>query len=76
MAQPNKQLGFQVNNEVLEMIEELKKELGVKTTAGVFRKALAVTKVAVDQARETGGVVDIKGRGKADREGISVALKA
>jgi hypothetical protein len=74
MAQPNKQLAFAVDDEILEVIEQLKKELKVKTSAAVFRKALAVTKLAAEQARSTDGVVDIKGRGKKDTDGISVAL--
>ena len=76
MAQPNKQLSFAVDDEILAVIEQLKKDLGANTAAAVFRKALAVTKLAAEQARETGGVVDIKGRGEGDRKGISVALRA
>jgi uncharacterized coiled-coil DUF342 family protein len=76
MAQPTKQLAFAVDDEILAVIEQLKKELGANTAAAVFRKALAVTKLAADQARTTGGVVDIKGRGEDDRTGISVALRA
>ena len=74
MAQTSKQLAFEVDDDVLAVIEELKKKLKVKTSAAVFRKALAVTKLAAEQAESTNGVVDIKGRGKEDREGISVAL--
>ena len=76
MSRPNRQIAFQVDQEILDVIEQLKKDLGATTTAAVFRKSLAVTKLAVDQAKETNGIVDIKGRGKDNREGISVALKA
>lgn len=74
MAQPNKQLAFAVDDEILEVIEQLKKDLKVRTSAAVFRKALAVTKLAAEQAKATNGVVDIKGRGMDDADGISVAL--
>ena len=74
MSLPTKQLAFSVDQEILDVIEQLKKELGVKTSAAVFRKALAVTKLAAEQARKSNGIVDIKGRGQNDREGISVAL--
>ena len=74
MGQPNKQLAFAVDDEILEVIEELKKQLKVKTSAAVFRKALAITKLAAQQASATGGIVDIKGRGMQDKDGISVAL--
>lgn len=74
MAQPSKLLTFEADQEILAVIEELKKQLKVKTSAAVFRKALAVTKLAAEQAETSNGVVDIKGRGKEDREGISVAL--
>ena len=74
MSLPTKQLAFSVDQEILDVIEQLKKELGVKTSAAVFRKALAVTKLAAEQARKSNGIVNIKGRGQNDREGISVAL--
>lgn len=74
MSLPTKQLAFAVDQEILDVIEQLKKDLGVKTSAAVFRKALAVTKLAAEQARESNGIVDIKGREQSAREGISVAL--
>lgn len=74
MSLPTKQLAFAVDQEILDVIEQLKKDLGVKTSAAVFRKALAVTKLAAEQARGSNGIVDIKGREQSAREGISVAL--
>ena len=74
MSLPTKQLAFAVDQEILDVIEQLKKDLGVKTSAAVFRKALAVTKLAAEQARESNGIVDIRGREQSAREGISVAL--
>lgn len=71
-----KQLSFQVDPEILLLIEELKKQLGAKTTAAVFRKSLTIAKLAADQAEGTGGIVNIKGRGEDDAQGISVALRA
>lgn len=76
MTQPSKQLAFKVDDEILAIIEDLKKKLGVKTTAAVFRKSLAVTKLAADRAQSTSGIVDIKGHGLSERDGISVALRA
>lgn len=71
-----KQLSFQVDPEILLLVEQLKKQLGAKTTAAVFRKSLAIAKLAADQAESTGGIVNIKGRGEDDAKGISVALRA
>ncbi len=76
MPEPTKQLAFAVDQEILDVIEQLKKELGVKTTAAVFRKSLAISKIATEQAKDSGGIVTLRGRGQSAADEISVALKA
>jgi ABC-type phosphonate transport system ATPase subunit len=76
MPEPTKQLAFAVDQEILDVIEELKKELGAKTTAAVFRKSLAIAKIAADQAKGSGGIVSLRGREQEEKDGISVALRA
>jgi len=68
------EISFIAGGETVELIEELKTELGASSDADVFRKALALAKVAVEQARGSKGVVVI--RGKNSRRGIPVALSA
>jgi ABC-type phosphonate transport system ATPase subunit len=76
MAEPTKQLAFAVDQELLDVIEELKKGLGAKTTAAVFRKSLAIAKIAADQAKDSGGIVSLRGREQDAKDEISVALRA
>ncbi|MFQ5973702.1 MAG: ribbon-helix-helix protein, CopG family [Alphaproteobacteria bacterium] len=45
-----KQITFTVNEQTQEAIEELKKELNVSSTAAVLRRALALTRVATQNA--------------------------
>ena len=70
-----KQISLQIDEEIAQLIEELKEQLGANTTAAVFRKSLAVTKLAVEQAQDHGGIVSMKGRGEKDSEGVLVSLK-
>jgi ABC-type phosphonate transport system ATPase subunit len=76
MAEPTKQLAFAVDQEILDVIEQLKKDLGTKTTASVFRKSLAIAKIAAEQARDSGGIVTLRGREQSQKDEISVALRA
>ena len=46
------QITFTVNDQTLEAINELKAELNVDTTAAVLRRALALTRVATQNADE------------------------
>ena len=68
-------LGFVVDDEILSVIEQLKISLNVSTSAAVFRKTLAVLKLAVDQSRDSDFVVVMKGHGLEDHQGIAVALR-
>lgn len=76
MSDKSKQLSFVADEETLNLIGDLKRELRAPTTAAVFRKALALAKVAAEQARETDGVVTVKGRGQNSNEEVLVALRA
>jgi urocanate hydratase len=80
----SKQLSFVVDDETLELLEQLKRDLKASTTASVFRKAIALTQLAVEQAKDGSGkmkdpMATITMRAKADEPGVhetSVALRA
>lgn len=76
MTDKSKQLSFVADEETLALIGTLKKELRAPTTAAVFRKALALAKVAADQARDSDGVVTVKGKQQDSGQEIAVALRA
>jgi hypothetical protein len=80
----SKQLSFVVDEETLQLLEQLKRDLKASTTASVFRKAIALTQLAVEQAKDEAGnmkdpLATITLRAKKDRPGVhetSVALRA
>jgi hypothetical protein len=81
----SKQLSFVVDDETFSLLEQLKKDLKAPTTAAVFRKAIALTQLAVEQAKDqqSGKMKDPLGtvtlRSKSDIPGThetSVALRA
>jgi hypothetical protein len=76
MAETTKQLSFIADQQTLELIESLKKELGAPTAAAVFRKALIIAKLAADQARGSDGVVRFRGKDQPQSEEIALALRA
>jgi len=76
MSEKTKQLSFVADQDTLALIDQLKKDLKAPTSAAVFRKALALAKIATEQARDTDGVVTVSGKGQDMSEGISVALRA
>jgi hypothetical protein len=51
----SKQLSFVVDDETLLLLEQLKKDLQARTTASLFRKALALTQIAVEQSKDADG---------------------
>ncbi len=70
----SKQLSFVADEETVALIEELKKELGATTTAGLFRKALALARIAAERAKESDHVVTIKGQKEDDSAAVNVIL--
>lgn len=76
MSETSKQLSFVVDQETLDLIQSLKKELGAPSAAAVFRKALAIAKVATDQAKGSDGIVSMRGRAQSPSEEIAIALRA
>lgn len=80
----SKQLSFVVDEETLELLEQLKKDLKAPTTASVFRKAIALTQLAVEQVKDEAGkmkdpMATITLRSKSDQPGsheTSIALRA
>lgn len=72
----NKQLSFVVDRETFELINQLKKDLKAPTAAAVFRKALAIAKVATEHGKQSGGVVTLRGRTELPEEETSIALTA
>ena len=76
MTDKTKQLSFVADADTLAMINGLKKDLKATTTTQVFRKALALAQVAVEQARGSDGVVTVRGKSQAPADEVSVALRA
>jgi hypothetical protein len=72
----SKQLSFVADEETVALIEDLKRELGATTTAGVFRKALTLARIAAERAKDSDHVVTIKGQKEADDEAVNIMLKA
>ncbi len=80
----SKQLSFVVDDETIELLEQLKKDLKAATTASVLRKALALTQLAVEQVKDKSGklkdpMATVTLRAKGDKPGqgeTSVALRA
>lgn len=72
----SKQLSFVADDETVALIEELKKELGATTTAGVFRKTLALARIAAERARNSDHVVTIRGQKDDEGEAVNVMLRA
>ncbi len=67
-------MSFVADADTMALISELKGELNARDEADVFRKSLAILKVAVDAGQATGGVVTLRGRDAP--EGVSVVLRA
>jgi hypothetical protein len=76
MSGTSKQLSFVADEETLKLIEALKKELGATTTTAVFRKALALAKVATEQAKDSNGIVTMRGKSSPQSDEIAIALRA
>lgn len=72
----SKQLSFVADEETVALIEDLKKELGATTTAGVFRKALTLARIAAERAKDSDHVVTIKGQKEDDEDAVNIMLKA
>ena len=79
----SKQLSFVVDEETIKLLEQLKKDLKAPTTASLFRKAIALTQLAVEQVKDEKGVFkDPMGtltvRSKSDGPGVgetNIALR-
>jgi hypothetical protein len=80
----SKQLSFVIDEETVKLLESLKKDLNATTTASVLRKALALTQLAVEQAKDEAGklrdpMATITVRSKKDLPGqgeTTIALRA
>lgn len=48
----SKQLSLVVDEETYQLLEQLKKDLKAPTTASLFRKAIAITQLAVEQVKD------------------------
>lgn len=71
----SKQLSFVADQETLDLINELKRELKATTTAAVFRKSLAIAKMATEQAKGSNGIVAIRGKSQPPDSEVSIALR-
>lgn len=72
----SKQMSFVADEETVALIEDLKRELGATTTAGVFRKALTLARIAAERAKESDHVVTIRGQKEGDEDAVNIMLKA
>lgn len=71
-----KQLSLVVDEETVKLLEQLKKDLKATTTASLFRKAIALTHLAVEQAKDASGnfkdpMGTITLRSKGDEIGVN-----
>lgn len=51
----SKQLSFVIDDDTVKLLESLKKDLNAATTASVLRKALALTRLAIEQVKDENG---------------------
>lgn len=79
----SKQLSFVVDDDTVKLLEQLKIDLRATTTAAVLRKALALTELALAQAKTVDGqlkdplaTVTIQSKSDPVGAGTSVALRA
>ena len=72
----NKQLSFVVDQETLDLINQLKKDLKAPTAAAVFRKALAIAQLANDASKNSNGVVAIRGQSEPAEKEINLLLRS
>lgn len=71
-----KQLSFVVDQETVELINTLKRDLKAPTAAAVFRKALAIAKVATEEGKKSNGIVTVRGKSLPAEEEVAIALTA
>jgi hypothetical protein len=76
MANTSRQLAFVTDDETMQLIEDLKRELGAATNAALIRKTLALAKLAAEQSRDSGGIVVMRGHGQDAGSEIRVATRA
>jgi hypothetical protein len=76
MSDETKQLSFVADQETLDVIQQLKVDLKAPTTAAVFRKALAIAKIAAAQAKDSDGIVAVRGKKQLAADEVSIALRA
>lgn len=75
MTESSKQLSFVADADTLALIEDLKTHLKAPTTAAVFRKALAIAKLAADQAKGSNGIVAVRGKSQPQSEEVNLMLQ-
>lgn len=72
---PMAQKNFTVDGNTLELLEELREELKLSSDAAVFRRALALMKLAVDHSRSSGYVVKMRGKNEPEDEADNYMLQ-
>lgn len=72
VAMPQK--NFVVDDETEALIKEMREELGLKSDAALFRRALALTRLAAKFSKDSDYVVSLRGFDTKDQE-VSVLLK-
>lgn len=70
-----KQISMVASDETVELIEKLKKELNLKSSADVIRRALILTKVAADRATGDEKIIALAGENAPEADKVLVVLK-
>jgi len=74
MASSIKRLDFVVDGATMDMIDQLARDLAAPSTEAVFRKALAIARVAAEQGRGSDGQVILRGGSRP--EGVCLLLQS
>lgn len=76
MTTQSRQISFVAGADALALIENLKSDLRAPSTADVLRKALALAKLAVDQAGSSEGIVRLRGLSQPQNAAVEISLRA
>lgn len=68
-------LSFVADAKTVGLIDEMKVELNARTEAEVFRKALALARLAADRGRSSDGVVVLSGGRGTGGQGVTIDLR-
>lgn len=67
-----KAIHLEFDGEAMALMEELGEYLNAKSPARTLRKVLALAKIAVDAAKDSEGVVVLRGKGAASEVNVDL----